>query len=533
MPLAIAAFLMGVIPSLASARTVHPEPLSGAQAWQIAAQSPNRGELGAAARRAVNRGYLEPNQAGYERQKARATRRAEAGAALSAPVSGPLAPSIVSGRSWQGINDPNSTPPDETSAVGTQRYIELVNERFAIYNKTSNAPTATGTLHALVGSPESDRVFDPQIIWDPTTNRFYYAADDVIDPSHNLVAYGFSKTASPTGASSFCHYYLDFGPAFADFPKLGDSRYFQLIGTNVFGSDQSFLGSDLAAISKPPAGTGCPPQSNFKIDDAFDLRMSSSNAASTPVPANQIDTKETGWAVARSGILPATKLGLFKVTRNASGNPVFQTTATPVTVPQYTFPPDAPQQGSVNKIHTYLASNTQAVAAVDPGHNGKFAIWTQHTVAGGAGSEVRWYEINPAAHSLLQKGKATSSSLFEFNGAISPNRQVNGATKKGGESMVLNFNTSSSATLPGIRMVSKVGGNPQSGQVTVKSSPGQLSGFDCIAASQVCDWGDYAAATPDPSAANRIWQVSQFAVGSGSGDTGPATSRTWNFIAKP
>jgi hypothetical protein len=533
MPPAIAAFLMGVMPSLASARTVHAEPISGAQVRMIAKHSPDRGELGAAARRALNRGHLEPNQARYDRQKARATRGAEARQTLSAPVSGPLAPSIVSGRAWQGINDPNSTPPDETSAVGTPRYIELVNRRFAIYNKTSDAPTATGTLQAIVGSPAGSRVFDPQIIWDPTTNRFYYAADYIVDPSHNLVAYGFSKTASPTGASSFCHYYLNFGDAFADFPKLGDSRYFQLIGTNVFGSDQSFLGSDLAAISKPPAGTGCPPQSNFKIGDAFDLRMSSSNAAFGPTPANQIDTKKTGWAVARSHIVPATKLGLLKITRNASGNPVFQTTATPVTVPQYTVPADAPQQGSTNMIHTHGVSNTQAVAAVDPGHNGKFAIWTQHTVQGGAGSEVRWYEIDPAAHSVLQKGKATSNSLFEFNGAISPNRQVKGATKSGGGSMVLNFNTSSSATTPGIRMVSKVGGNAQSGQVTVKSSPGQLSGFDCLASSQICRWGDYAAATPDPSTANRIWQVSQFAVGSGSGYDGPATSRTWNFIAKP
>jgi hypothetical protein len=39
--------------------------------------------------------------------------------------------------------------------------------------------------------------------------------------------------------------------------------------------------------------------------------------------------------------------------------------------------------------------------------------------------------------------------------------------------------------------------------------------------------------TPDPSTANRMWNVSQFAVGSGSGTGGPATSRTWHFVVQP
>jgi hypothetical protein len=211
---------------------------------------------------------------------------------------------------------------------------------------------------------------------------------------------------------------------------------------------------------------------------------------------------------------------------------VIQTSPTNVTVPTYTFPPNAPQQGSINRIDTLFGENTQAVAAVDPGHGGKFALWTQHAVRGGAGAEVRWYEINPATHSLIQRGKATSPSLFQFNGAISPNRQVKGTTRNGGSAMVMNYNTSSASTRPGIRMVSKVGGGARSAPVLIKGSPGQLSGFDCDAATRFCRWGDYAGATPDPSA-NRIWQVSQFAVGSGSGTGGLATSRTWNFVATP
>jgi hypothetical protein len=527
-PLAIAAFLVTVMPGMASASGLSNKLLSAASVRK--ADVPNRGTLGTAAKRSIEQGYLVPNQAGYDRQKARVTRRAQAQEALtapmSAPASGPLAPSTV--RAWQGINDTFSTPPDETSAVGTTRYIELVNRRFAIYNKTSSVPISQGTLNSLVGAASADNVFDPQIIWDPTTNRFYYAADQVVSPTNNKVAFGFSKVASPSSAADWCKYAIGSGTLLADYPKLGDSQHFAIIGTNLFNGN-TFAGSNIVALSKPKAGDTCTTYGNtVKVDNK------GISGGFTPVPANEIDTNAIGWAVARApSPLPNSTLRLFKITRNATtGNPVIGTTGTQVPVGSYNVPPNAPQQGSVNKIDTLDGRNTQAVAAVDPAHSSKFALWTQHTVQGGAGAEVRWYEIQPSTHSVIQKGKATSGALYDFNGAISPNRQVIGATKAGGGSMVMNFNTSSSAVKPGIRMVSKLGGNAQSGQVAVKTSPGQLSGFDCFKDPQSCRWGDYAAATPDPSA-NRIWNVSQFAVGSGSGTSGPATSRTWNFIAAP
>jgi hypothetical protein len=175
------------------------------------------------------------------------------------------------------------------------------------------------------------------------------------------------------------------------------------------------------------------------------------------------------------------------------------------------------------------------VAGIDPSRKNALAIWTQQTVFGGAGAEVRWYEINPATRSLLQHGVVSSSSLYEFNGAISPNRQVNGSGKGGGQSMVMGFDTSAATTFPSIKMVSKVGNGAQSGQVAVFDGTKPVSGWDCteVPTRGVCRWGDYAAATPDPSKANAIWNVSQYAVGSGSGTTPPATSRTWNFIARP
>jgi hypothetical protein len=530
--LALSAFFFSVAPSLAAAKSYHGRVTSAASARHAAEQNRTRGTLSVAARRAIQRGYLVANQAAYDRHKERLARRPASGDALAAQASGALAPSI--GRSFQGINNPNVAPPDETSAVGTARYLQLVNTNFAIYDKTSNTPISTGSINSLTGAASTDSVFDVQVIWDPTTSRFYYAADDVVSASNNRLVFGFSKTASPSSGADFCNYSIGFGATFPDFPKLGDSQFFAMIGSNLFNSSGSFIGSDLLAISKPPGGSTCPAASSFKINDAAPLMINSTTPAFTPVPANEIDTNATGFAVARPVSLPATQLSLFRITRNATtGNPVIHATGTPVTVASYNLPANAPQKGSVNAIDTADARPTQAVAAVDPAHNGKFAIWTQHTINVGGRAAVRWYEIDPVAHSLLQSGTASSASRFEFNGAISPNRQVNGSTKSGGDSMVLNFNISSATTLPTIEMISKIGAGTQSGSIAVKSSPGPLSGFDCASATHVCRWGDYAAATPDPASANLIWQVSQFAVGSGSGTSGAATSRTQNFLATP
>jgi hypothetical protein len=189
--------------------------------------------------------------------------------------------------------------------------------------------------------------------------------------------------------------------------------------------------------------------------------------------------------------------------------------------------------GSVNQLDTLDTRLTQAVAATDPFHDDKFAIWTQHTVKVDGRSAVRWYEIDPWGRTLLQRGVARNPTQFLFNGAISPNRRVNGTTVTGGNAMVLSYNASSSVMFPGIRMVSKIGAGSQSGPVVVHDSPGPLSGLGCDDTTQICRWGDYAAATPDPAIGNRTWQVSQFAVGSGSGTSGPATARTWHFVATP
>jgi len=481
-----------------------------------------------------------PNPAVYAAQKAAANRAAaHLAARRSRPSAAPLAPSLL--RNWAGQRDTTDAPSDSTGAIGTTRYIELVNSMAAVYSRTSNTALASGSLLNLTGCVTlgctSDSVFDPQIIWDPRTNRFFYATDDIVSASQNFLNFGFSTSANPTlSGTSWCRYTLSFGSTFPDYPKLGDTRDFMLIGANEF-SGSRFTGSHIAWVAKPPSGSTCP--STLKNGVSGTLKNANGADAFTAVPGNQADASSTGWAVARPASIPtggATFLTLFKVTKSSTGKAVIPTTGTSVPVSAYTVPAAAPQPGTAFTLDTLDARNTQAVVAVDPSHGGVTALWTQHTVFGGAGAQVRWYEINPATHSLIQRGTVSSSSRFTFDGAVSSDRRVNGSSSKFGGDMVINVVQSSATVLPVIEVASKIGSGALSALTPVAASAAADTGFDCTRDGGLCRWGDYAAATPDPASSTtgttgEVWGSSMLAAaGGGVSSSGWATQ---NFAVKP
>lgn len=494
------------------------------------------GPLSAVQKQAIKRGYLVPDQEAYARAKAEANRGA--GPSSGEQASGPSAQAPTFTRAgFLGIRDTTSGPSDATSAIGTTRFIELVNTRFAIYNRTSSTPLRQGTLNTLAGEPETNNVFDPQIIWDPTTNRFYYVMDDVVSSTDNRIAFGYSKTASPNSEADFCQYIISYGSEFPDYPKLGDTSNLILFGTNTFdGGTGSFLGSDVYSVTKPAAGSTCQDPTLFTVDAKFSLAD-----AFTPVPAQQTDTAAAGYVVAEDASIydtgTGTDLKLYTASKNTTTGGLNLSAARSVNVADYKMPPSASQKGTTRVLDTLDGRNTQAVSAIDP-RFGKVALWTQHTVSNGGTSplaQVRWYEINPATAGFFQQGKISGGpGTHAFNAAISPDRKVAGATKKFGSNMVVNYNTSSTGIFPKVLMRSKIGSGALSAPVGVKASTTFLNDFTCV--SGTCRWGDYAAATPDPGSpatgtSGAVWSTTNFVQTTGS--SSGAGWGTWNWAARP
>ena len=443
-------------------------------------------------------------------------------------------PGPTIGVTWNGQSEADLAPPDPTGAIGPNSYIELINLRYGIYARDASV-IEEGDLGALTLFPVGE-LSDPQIVWDPTAQRYYYL---VLDFYNSAYAFGYSKSADPRSSTDFCHYYVG---AFydslylPDYPKMAVTQDFVLVGTNVFLLAAYYTGSDVDWFQKPTDPV-CPAQ--LGAGGIFsNLKNANGSQTSTPEPAVSADATSGGWIVGSAdvGTGTANYVTVFKVTKNAQGGAAISA-PTAVTVGSYQMPANAPQSGTTQLLDTMDTRLTHAVAGYDP-RVGATAIWTAHAVFGGAGSENRWYEISTAgAPALSQTGKVSDADLYVFNGAISPDRASDDATDASaltGRNMVMGFNTSSASTYAAIRMVSQRGTGAQSASVLVQQSVGPNVDFSCgSSVPDVCRWGDYGGATPDPlkSAGGQVWLSAEW--------NNPATDgtqpvwQTWNWSARP
>jgi hypothetical protein len=492
------------------------------------------------------RGWLPLHPSDFARAKADANARAHArgsGTALTAGTA-PAATRFANvSPSFSGTFFTGGTPPDTTGAIGPDRYIETVNTKYAIYSRTPRLLNS-GPLSALTGLSGGLFGFnlsDPQMMWDAKTQRFYYAAVyyDAFLINTGL-AVGWSKTATPASSNDFCKYVIQFNGEFPDYPKLGDSSDFLIYGYNEFGNFASrYDGSAISIVNKPPAGTTCAPTSAFALTNSAPLQNADGSLASTPVPANLVDDSNgTGYVIANADLSvspSANFISLYSITTNgtnSSGIPLPAISApTNVAVPSYSMPSDAPQNGSSYLIDTLDGRFKAAVAAVDPGHG--MAVWASHAVFGGAGSEERWYEIDPNTGSLFQSGVVTDPALDIWNGAIAPDRANNGTTAAFGDSMAMSVSTSSPTTYPAIQFLWKTAGAAQTGLHNIVQSAGADVDLSCSSTAP-CRWGDYSGASPDPAATGtigKVWLANQYNLAGGT--TSNVSWRTWIFGVTP
>ena len=527
------------LPSAPSARADRQASATGVLA-PITKQLTGEGTMSAAARQAMTRGALSAGPAddalkdaanAASRAAAQDARRAgkEAGEGLA-----PMVPFTASG--FLGQSDSQVSPPDTTGATGPSRYVQLTNRRFGIYSRTSSIPISQGTLSDLAAAAVNN--FDPQVIWDGNTGRFFYAMDSVFSSTDNRIALGFSRTATPNnGTTDWCHYLLPYGARFPDYPKLGDNQLFMLIGVNNF--QPGFVGSDLIAIRKPGSGTiSTCPSLGFGI--FFNVRDTTGQLVFTPTPSNGIDANGFGYAISRNLFLPSTRLWIHPISAGSATTLPTLLAARVVNVPSYTVPADATQPlfpGGVGspRLDTLDARPWQAILSRNPSRNFDFSLWTQHTVPNGATSMLRFYEIRPTQNPvlLLRTGTVASAGAFLFNGAISSDRRPGNATT--GQNFVIGYSVSSPFINPRIVAGSSVNGAGLSFTL-VRDGAGPYRDFTCGSQFNTCRWGDYAGATPDPvptgGANSAVGLTNQFSPG-GAMPTFQSNWQTWIFHVRP
>ena len=195
----------------------------------------------------------------------------------SAPIDVP-APAID--LSWEGVSSATSgcgcLPPDTEGDVSDQHYIQWVNTRWAVYDKTDGSvvqgPTNGNSFFVGFGGKcETTNAGDPITLWDPRAQRWIMSQFVTSAPFAQCVAV--STTSDPLG--TYNRYEFDW-TNFGDYPKLavwtddsgGQDAY--LLTTHEF-QGQAFQGAALIALERDAmvAGDPSPAMVHFGGYDAY------------------------------------------------------------------------------------------------------------------------------------------------------------------------------------------------------------------------------------------------------------------------
>ena len=166
---------------------------------------------------------------------------------------------------FNGIGFPgvacNCAPPDTNGEVGATQYVQIVNEGFQVFDKTSGAsvlgPVGISTIWTGFSGPcETAGDGDPVVLYDQLADRWVvsqFAGAGV--PTDECVAV--STTSDATG--SYNRYGFHLGTNFFDYPHLGvwpDAYYMSM---NVFNSaGTAFLGPQPFAFDRAKMLAGQP-----------------------------------------------------------------------------------------------------------------------------------------------------------------------------------------------------------------------------------------------------------------------------------
>src|SRR5205807_2561358 len=187
--------------------------------------------------------------------------------AADTTVQGSLAAPAVPGTSlnFEGISFPgvvcSCAPPDTNGEVGATQYVQIVNEGYQVFDKSTGAsqlgPAGIATLwQGFGGVCETAGSGDPVALYDQLADRWVisqFAGASV--PTDECIAV--STTGDATG--SYNRYAFHLGSNFFDYPHLGvwpDAYYMSM---NVFNSaGTAFLGPQPFAFDRAKMLAGLP-----------------------------------------------------------------------------------------------------------------------------------------------------------------------------------------------------------------------------------------------------------------------------------
>ncbi|HEY6308738.1 MAG TPA: hypothetical protein VI488_20035 [Candidatus Angelobacter sp.] len=393
----------------------------------------------------------------------------------------------INGLNFAGISADGVAPPDTNGSVGdsvTNQYVQIVNEEYEVFNKTTGAvilgPTQVDVIWSgFSGACAASNGGDVNVLFDKAAARWVVA-----QLSNSFTSYCIAVSTSDDATGSYARYEFDFSPNIPDYPKLAvwpDAYYGT---TNTFQNGSTFIGAMPCAYDRASMLTGGAANAIcFQQNSSVASLLPSDLDGSTPPPAG-----EPNFFVE---LASTSSLGLFKFHADFSV-PANSTFTGPTTIPVTTFSEACggfgtcvPQVDTTQQLDSLGDRLMFRLAYRNFGDHE--ALVVNHSVTAGSSTGVRWYEIRSpnGTPTIFQQGTFAPDSEYRWMGSV--------AMDKSGD-MAVGYSVSSSSMHPAIRFSGRVPSDPagtlESEASIIEGGGSQNGGLN--------RWGDYSGMSIDP-----------------------------------
>lgn len=411
--------------------------------------------------------------------------------------------------SFDGIPFPgvgcSCAPPDPNGAVGLTQYVQMVNEGYQVFNKTTGAsilgPTAISTIWSGFGGVcQSNGNGDPVVLYDHIANRWLisqFAGTSV--PTDECVAISTSSDATGT----YNRYAFHLGSNFFDYPHLGvwpDGYYMAMnvfnaagtafLGPQAFAFDRAKMLAGLPATFVTPGVTGGSSEPPFLPSDL--------DGAIFP-PAG---TANPFVSFPGTGVY---KVRLFHADFATPANTTFTLIGSPAAAGFTALCPSTrscvPELGGsgTNKLDA-IGDRLMFRLAYRKFADGHEAVVGNYTVSAGGVAGLRWFELRAVttAPTVFQQSTYQPDTTWRWMGSAAMDQSGN---------LAIGFSASSTTINPQIRYAGRLAADPintlAQGEAHLFDGTGSQTGTGNR-------WGDYSALTVDPVDDCTFWYTQEY-----------------------
>ncbi|MCB0805659.1 MAG: PKD domain-containing protein [Bacteroidales bacterium] len=406
-----------------------------------------------------------------------------------------------------------SYPPDANGAAGNNYYFQVVNTKYAIYNKTTGGivagPSNLNTIFnsSLPGAGCNDG--DPIVLWDEHANKWFFAEFSLCG-SNDYMLIAVSTSSDPTGSWYSWSFDVSDTPDYMKFGIWEDGYY---MATNTSGGNDVYVFDRATMI----AGGSSPTMIAFDnawrpaTFDGFHCILpldNDGNWAPSGDPGQFITIADNGQGN------PADQLWIYELDANWS-SPSSSTFNRTQTIGVNSFSGNfnsswnnIPQTGTSQKLDGL--STILMFRAQYRNFSGDERLVCAHAIAESSSeAAMRWYELQKTGStwSIRQQGTYNPDNISRWNMSIAMNGQ---------KEIGIGYSVSNASMYPGIRYIGQSTASNNAANSTLDMAETVIWN-GAYYQTTYNRWGDYANISVDPSDDHTFWFTSEYVASSTHG----------------